>query len=919
MIEKKMSQSLRLIFSGGAAIVGLSIFSLAQAQDAAPGAPQLQRVEVTGSLIRRADVEGALPVQTVTHEDIQKLGVTTTDQLLSTLSSNTAVGAITVAEGVGASTYGESTASLRGIGASKTLVLVNGRRLANYATDGTAVDVNSIPLAAVDHVEILKDGASGVYGSDAIGGVINFILRNNFTGVEINGYSSGTKDGGGQTNKASIIAGWGDFDADRYNVTVSADVGKDDSIYGSQRSYAQQSWIPGVRNSSATPSGAVRTFVPNTTPDSMGVIQHTFTGSAIGNPLAPGNCAANGSQYSPDDGTCRFNPSSSVPLVPEVKRANLAGSFRFKLNDSTEAFMEGFHSHQLTTTIEQPSPYSVGFMAPDLAFVKANVYPAIIMQPTSPFYPAAYIAANQPSALGKPITVSYRAFDGGGREHQDTADQNHLVLGVKGTVKNYDYEVSYTHNSSNVSESTQGGYQSMLALAELLSNNNAFNPFAAQKSPALAAQIKATNYNGPMMNSVLTNDSLNARISGDLYALPAGEARFAFGGTLADENLNLNPSAAFQSGDISGYGSQALPLSASRNSSALYGELNVPIVKGLESDLAVRTDKYPNATATNPKVSLRYQPISQILLRGSYGRGFREPSLPELNNPQVFGTTATFVDPKTGVNNQFNEITGGNTKLSPEKSEQSSLGFVIDPIKGLSISVDYWKIKVRNLVTTLDPEFIVDQEVAGNPTYAALVKRDAGGDITQITSTNINAGSLKTEGIDLDARYKFKTASFGTFGAHLNGTYVSKYDETLPDGTVQPSVAATIGKDGNPLNAVAAGGIIFRWKDTITFDWQYKDFGIDLTNNFQSGYYDAPRIDSTTGLDGAHVGAFSTWDLQGSYTGVKNLTLRVGVKNLGNRLPPQVIGLGTYFQAGYDPTYYDAHGQTGYVTATYKF
>src|SRR5471030_1578103 len=271
MIEKKMSQSLRLIFSGGAAIVGLSIFSLAQAQDAAPGAPQLQRVEVTGSLIRRADVEGALPVQTVTHEDIQKLGVTSVEQLLSTLSSNTAVGANTVAEGVGAQTYGEANASLRGIGASKTLVLVNGHRLANYATDGTAVDINSIPLASVDHVEILKDGASGVYGSDAIGGVINFILRRNSTGVEINGYGSGTKDGGGKTTKASIIAGWGDFDADRYNVTVSADVGKDDSIYGSQRSYAGQSWIPGVRDSSATPSGAVRTFARNTAPNSMGI------------------------------------------------------------------------------------------------------------------------------------------------------------------------------------------------------------------------------------------------------------------------------------------------------------------------------------------------------------------------------------------------------------------------------------------------------------------------------------------------------------------------------------------------------------------------------------------------------------------------------------------------------------------------
>ena len=146
-------------------------------------------------------------------------GATNTAELLTTLTSNSMVGATNQAEGAGLSTYGESTASLRGLGASKTLVLVNGRRLGNYATDGTAVDVNSIPLASIDHVEVLKDGASGVYGSDAIGGVINFITKKNYQGVELNGYTSASRYGGGQTHKASILAGWGDFDADRYNFT----------------------------------------------------------------------------------------------------------------------------------------------------------------------------------------------------------------------------------------------------------------------------------------------------------------------------------------------------------------------------------------------------------------------------------------------------------------------------------------------------------------------------------------------------------------------------------------------------------------------------------------------------------------------------------------------------------------------------
>jgi iron complex outermembrane receptor protein len=915
--ETVISRSLRLMFSG---TVAFGAIAGAHAQTA-PDAP-IARVEITGSSIKRAQVEGALPVQTVTREDIAKTGVTSTEALLASITANTAVGGTVSAQGAGASTYGLASASLRGIGASKTLVLVNGRRLANFATDGTSVDINSIPLAAVDHVEILKDGASGVYGSDAIGGVINFILRNNYNGVEVTGYGSGTKDGGGRTTKASIIAGFGDFDEDRYNFTVSADVSKDKAIYGSQRGYARESWNNnGLRDASATPSGNLSTFDPTKTPNAAGVIPNSLAslGAGLGNPLNGGDCTTNGSQFDANTGSCRYNSAGPVPLFPDVDRANVSASFRFKLNEQNEFFVEGFHSEQKTTTTEQSSPYNASFLSTDNAFGTANVYPAIIMSPSSPYYPSSYLAANYPSVNGQPVTVSYRAFDGGGRSHDDHAKMSHLVMGFRGTVKGYDYDVAYTHNSSNVSEDTISGYQSQLALVKLLSNNNAFNPWAATQSPELAKQIYATNYVGNMINSTLSNDALNARISGDLYQLPAGMAKFAVGASITDEKLDLNPSAAYQSGDISGYGGQTLPLSASRNSSAIFAELNAPILKNLEGDLAVRTDRYPNATATNPKVSFRYQPLQQVLLRASYGRGFREAALPELNNPQTLGTSATFTDPKTGTNGQFNVLTGGNPNLKPEKSEQTSVGIVIDPIPGASIAIDYWKINVNNLVTTLNPEFIVEQAET-NPLYAGLVQRDSAGNITQITSTNLNAGGLKTAGVDVDARWTIaKTANYGTFGTRLNGTYTTKYDMTLPDGTVQQSVARTIGPDGSPLNAVANGGIIFRWKHQLAFDWKYHNWGVNLTQNFQSGYYDAARADSATGTDAVHVGAFSTWDTQVAYTGIKNLTLRAGVKNLFNRAPPEIIGLGTYFQAGYDPTYYDAHGATGYVSASYKF
>ena len=915
--ETIISRSVRAIVAGGM-VAGAGLYAhAAMAQDTQQ---PIARVEVTGSSIKRADVEGSLPVQMVTRDDIKRTGATNTAELLTTLSSNSMVGATNQAEGAGSSTYGESTASLRGLGASKTLVLVNGRRLGNYATDGTAVDVNSIPLASIDHVEVLKDGASGVYGSDAIGGVINFITRNNYQGVELNGYTSVSRGGGGQTHKASILAGFGDFDEDRYNFTVSADVSRDDAIFGRQRDYAKNGWRDdGFRDSSATPSGAVTTFLPVTTPNAMGVIPNalTSTGKGLGNPLSPGNCGANGSRFDPNFGTCRYDSSPVLNLIPAAKRANVGGSFRFKLNDNNEFFAEGFVSRNETTQQAQPSPYSNSFLATDPAFAQKNIYPSIVVQPNSPYYPSAWLAANHPEVNGQPISVSYRAFDAGDRKSRDTAIASHFVMGFKGNVKGYDYDVAYTHNSSDVTERTMQGYQNSSQLVSLLSNNNAFNPWTQYQSPALASQIYGTNYNGPIINAVLRNDALNAKISGDLFKLPAGTVSFAVGASLLDENLSVNPSQAYQSGDISGYGGAQLPLSASRNSSAVFAETIIPIIKHLEADVAVRTDRYPNATATNPKVSFRYQPFSQLLLRASYGKGFREPSLPELNTQQTLGTTSTFTDPVTKRSDQFNMTYGGNPNLKPEKSEQTSFGFVVDPVKGMSIAIDWWKINVNNLVTSVAPQFTVAQAAAGNPQYTGLVTRDALGNITNIVGTNINAGGVKTQGIDIDARWNFlKSATYGNFNLRLNGTYTSKYDLTLPDGTVQKSVAATVDGNGDVLSAVSTG-IIFRWKDQLTLDWKRKEWGASLTNNFQSGYYDNYRYDGVGGPQ--HVGAFSTWDAQASYSGIKNLTLTAGVKNLFNRKPTDVITAGYYFQTGYDPTWYDPHGQTGYVSANYKF
>jgi len=925
--------------------------SLVQAQAAAqdPNAAAVQRVEITGSSIKRVDAETSLPVQTVTREQIEKLGVTNTEQLLQNISANSSAGGTTSMQNAGQSTYGEATASLRGLGAQRTLVLVNGRRIANYATDGTAVDINSIPLSAIERVEVLKDGASGVYGSDAVAGVINFILRKDFHGVEATAYyGKPTTSGGGKSGKFGLVAGFGDIDTDHVAAMFSLDVAHDSSIQGYQRKYANHAWSDdGLFDISATATGAIRTFDPNIlTSLNQGKAIYA-DGSGIGNILGPtspsstaNSCTQNGMSFDVNLNTCRYNPSPFVPLTPDVTRVNVAGTVRGRINDDTEWFAEAFVSNTKTIISEQASPYSASFLATDPLFHKIGVDPVIVINPSSPYYPTNYIAAsNHPEVLTScaggpcPVTVSYRAVDGGGRLHQDRSTLYHFVTGLSGTLKDWDYDATYSRNESVVAESTQRGYQNQTQLVELLSGNDAFNPFAAQQTPALAAQIQATNYNGNIIRSSLTTDAIDLKVQHELMKLPGGALALAAGLSVRKEAINLQPSLAYQSGDVAGYGAAVLPFAATRNSHSIYGELDAPFLKMLEADLSVRNDHYPNASSTNPKLSMKFRPIDQIAFRGAVGTGFREPSLPELDTPLAPATTNIFKDPVTGVPGQFNEQVGGNPNLVPEKSKQFSFGTIVEPIKGLSASVDYYHVKIDHAIITLDAQTVVNLAAAGNPVYAPLVTRDGSGNITNIVANNVNSGGVTTAGIDLDVKWQGLRTSAGQFGAELAGTWIQKYDLTTIDGTVQHSVGRTTDPTDSAINAVTNGGLIFRWRHALTVNWKYGAYGLALTQNYQSGYRDAPpAINDCDPTDytppdapplichtGRRVSSFQTFDLQGEYDGVKNMSLRLGLKNMFNRQPFPVTTNGIYFQTGYDPTWYDPHGRFVYASATYKF
>jgi len=368
----------------------------------------------------------------------------------------------------------------------------------------------------------------------------------------------------------------------------------------------------------------------------------------------------------------------------------------------------------------------------------------------------------------------------------------------------------------------------------------------------------------------------------------------------------------------------------SRNVGALYGELSIPVLKSLEASVAVRYDHYSDfGGTTNPKIALRWQPTRSLLLRGSWGTGFRVPTLSDLFQPLTTNFVAPFDDPLrcpvTGSENdcgaEFKMKFGGNPQLQPEKSTQWGVGFVADPLPGLSASADYYWVEIRNLIDTLPPEVIFGDyahwaptKVVRKPPTAEDAAAGIPGAIDFLIGDQINFGRLQTSGVDVDVRYRTPATALGRFTLGLTGTYVIEYNRTGINTPLFPTAVGTRGPDG----------AVSRWRSYATLDWMYGAWGATLANTYQSGYSEPCNKDSdgnsldASGCDTRRVGSYSVWDIQGPYTGQKNLTLSLGIRNLLDT-PPPVTNQGNTFQVGMDPNYGDPRGRMYYGTVRYAF
>jgi iron complex outermembrane recepter protein len=934
----KIAREVKRILTASALLAGVSLPICAQDQS-----QEIETVVVTGSHIARTADEGALPVQVITQQEIERTGATTAEQFLQTVSAAVQGNSNTVAASAsGANTGGVSGVSLRGLGSQRTLVLVNGRRLSGGGTitDSTSVDVNSIPVAALERVEVLKDGASAIYGSDAIAGVINFIIKDDYEGATLGLYGGGTDDGGG-IKRANGAIGFGNLQDDRFNVMLAGGFQKEDSLFGRDRDFSSSGIHPRFLNDTASGNS----FPANILVPDAGESAVPGASGTPGNPLA-GTCAPSVTSPLRSPNVCAFDPSPLVSLFPDVERASGFGAAHFAITDAVQLYAEASYSHSKQRYVIQPVPISDQFNLPEgnplfnLAPYNRGTaltgtpapfaFATVVLSPSSPFYPTATV--QQVTGGDTPdILVRYRAVANGNRDWTDTAEQPRGVLGIKGNVADWTFDAGYLYSETKLTEHLNGGVPLYSKLLPLL-NSGQVNFFGAN-TPEIEAQLRATNFIGDAYSTKTSIQSFGATASRDLVSLPAGPLALALGAEWRQEKFSTDPSAEMQLGDISHYGGNQLPMDKSRDVTAFLAEMNVPIVENkLEADLAVRYDDYQNVgSKTTPKVSLRYQPVEQLLLRASFGKGFRAPSLTELFQPQTTGVTAAGISdpdrcPTTGNSNdcftQFNTAIGGSPTLKPESSKNYTLGLVWEPSSNASAGFDAFKVKLTNpIIFGIDPEaLLADPARFGNLITRGSPTADCPGcpgPVQQINQLNLNLGATNVEGLDADLRVRVPT-SVGTFTWGLIGTYFKKYEIQTLDG----SFLSVVGRVSPIVNG--AGGVLPRWHHYMTVRWNQGPWEAMVTQNFQPSYEDVlgNAVDTEDPAQSVprKVATYQTFDLQGSYTGVDRLKVSLGVKNAFDRDPPYTNAAGSnFFQAGYDPGYADPRGRFFYGTISYSF
>ncbi len=873
-------------------------------------------IVIIGSRIKRTDMEGVSPVAQFSREQLEISGHNSLQDFIRTL---TFTNGNTADDNNNSFANGTSTFNLRGLGNNATLVLVNGRRVAAYGQAQNItqnfVDLNSIPMAAVERVEVLKDGASALYGADAVAGVVNIVLRTDFDGAEYSiGYQTDTEGDSPQTSFNAIFGGGNDRTS--FTTTLSY-LGRDALFYRDRDFAVSADQRPrGGTDQRSTFGYPGTVFIP-----SLGAYS-----------AAPG-CPQDLIRPQLGGTVCSLNYNEFINFYPDSDRVSTALFVNHDINDDVTLYMDTSVNVNRSVNIAAPAPWvgpygGIGVTTQSILPPGASNTQGIGFE--------LYMPANNPfNPFGEDVGLVHRPVEFGPRTQEINGDTYRFNAGVKGYFSgtSWDYDVGLGYSRSNVLIENRNAINAV-ALQRLLmgipdpagSGDTLFyNPFGENDPRVLnTARMVYENRNVSWEKSLLAN------FTGSLFAMPAGDAGLAVGFEYRDVYFANESDPLRNVGGIVGTG-QANDTFGARDITSVYAELALPLHDTVEAQIAARYEDYSDfGTTVKPKIGVRWQPLSELVLRASWGESFRAPSLAELFGGIVSSFPGGLVDPvrcpdpvgaQAGVNGNAADLNqndcgngqhqvnnGGNPLLEPEESTSWNFGVVWEPsmLENFAVSLDYFKFEHENIITTLPLTTIL----AINDPTQVIRANGPGTTIVLINNSFTNGAYQEISGFDMTMTYQMEWGE-GLLGFQNSATYYDTFDfaPIALDANNNPIIGAPIDGTGN-----VTLGDFPQLRDNFSVSYTRGNHSVNATAHYRSGLR-TTRANSLTGS--ADTPSWTTLDLSYTYLVGQNSKIQFGCINCADRDP--VFDPNSSEEAGYFKSTDDPRGAVIFARWTQSF
>ena len=948
MVSNKVSKAVRLAIAFGAAsTAAFSANTFAADED---GAEKVERIEVTGSRIKRVDLEGAQQVVTISKADIVATGLVSVGDILQKLPS--AGSALNTATNNGGD--GSTRISLRNLGANRVLVMVNGRR---WVPSGGSVDLNSIPISVIERIDVLKDGASSIYGSDAMVGVVNVITKKEFEGAEYSVRYGETAEGDGERTTADFTIG---SSSDKGNVVINLSYTQQEDVMAGDREFSK---VPvygtgNTRGSSGTPQGRFSVFDPD----------GNYTNVTIKDSFDPKSGKLDiANDTIPFTNDTRYNYAPVNFLDTPQERTSFFVSANYEITEDMLFDTQVFYTKRQSSRLLAPTPLFIGPWAGGLEAVEPTV-----IHKDNPYNPFGYdVFGEDVPAAG---FIGRRMLEGGGRLYEDDNTTFAFNSGISSEFeladKTFFWDVNYNFGENRNNMTTQGlfnrtriktalGDPALCAADPGCVPLNLFGGQGPNGECSITQEMLA--YIGSTQQTQSGNKLINytANLSGEVFELPAGMVGFATGYEYRKREGFNQPDYLVTTGQSTG--NFSLPTRGNYSENSYYLELAIPLLEGLafaekvDLVLATRKTSYENsanvkADNTSSSAQLTYRVNDDLLIRSSISEGFRVPTINNLfggagesfntitdpcnggeaanpDLPGCKGVDASYTQP----NSQIRTLTVSTPELQPETSLSKSVGFVFSPsfIENFSVSLDYYDVEIEKSIIRFGGSTIMNTCAETGTILCDFIQRDSLGYVTDFLRPMTNSGGTYTKGFDWSMAYSLET-SFGDFRVSNSGTYVDEYVDVAEDFATGETeeigrVSEQFGNFGFP-----------RIKSNFNLDWSYEDFTVALKSRYIGRMEEACTDSPSTGPNSLtalglcslpvedsprdsrnKLGGTTYHDIQATYFfdfhGQASISL--GVNNLTDKVAP----ISYQSTNSIDTSNHDYLGRNYYIRFSHKF